>query len=54
LNVIRNEYDDIIKEILPNYMMGNIDFKKVNDIKAIKNYLKKSFKRLGLIDDVMK
>ena len=30
-------------------MLGNYDLRKTNDIKAIKNYLKKTFKRLGLM-----
>ena len=47
---IRNEYDEIIRDLLPGSLINTYDFKKANDIKTIKNYLKKTFKRIGIID----
>jgi len=47
---VRNDYDEIIREILPGNLMTTYDFKKANDIKTIKNYLKKTFKRMSIID----
>lgn len=51
MSILKNEYDDIIREVVPNQMMGTFDFKKSNDIKTVKNYLKKSFQRLGMLGD---
>ena len=48
MNQIKEEFDDIISEILPTNYMNNYDFQKANDIKHVQNYLKKTFKRLGL------
>ena len=48
MDKIKSEYDDIIKEILPNNLMNSIDFKNGKDIKQVKNYLQKTFKRLGM------
>lgn len=48
MDSIKNEYDDIIKEILPNNVMSTLDFKNSKDIRLVKNYLKKTFKRLGI------
>lgn len=48
MNIIKTEYDDIIKEILPNNLMNTYDFQKANDIKHVKNYLKKTFTRMGI------
>ena len=31
-------------------MMNAYEFKKTNDFKTIKNYLKKTFKRLGMTE----
>lgn len=52
MDVVKNEYDDIIKEILPNNFISTIDFKNGKDIRLVKNYLQKTFKRLGIaLDD---
>ncbi|KAL4446655.1 hypothetical protein ABPG74_005593 [Tetrahymena malaccensis] len=48
MDQIKNDYDDIIKEILPNNIMSTLDFKNGKDIRQVKNYLKKTFKRLGI------
>lgn len=49
LAVIKNDYDDILKEILPANWMSTYDLKKTTDLKQMKNYLKKTFKRFGII-----
>jgi hypothetical protein len=46
--LIKNDYDDIIKEILPNDLLNTYEFKKANDIRYVKNYLKKTFARIGI------
>ncbi|EAR92749.3 hypothetical protein TTHERM_00322930 (macronuclear) [Tetrahymena thermophila SB210] len=48
INQIRTDYDDIMKEVISNDVMNNYDFKNANDIKQVKNLLKKTFKRLGM------
>lgn len=37
-----------MKEVISNDVMNNYDFKNSNDIKQVKNLLKKTFKRLGM------
>jgi len=48
---MKNEYDDILKEILPSNWANTYDLKKITDLKHMKNYLKKTFKRFGIISD---
>ncbi|KAM3134224.1 hypothetical protein pb186bvf_013644 [Paramecium bursaria] len=48
---IKNDYEDILKEILPQNWMNTYDLKKLTDLKHMKNYLKKTFKRFGIISD---
>lgn len=49
MNYIKSEYDDIIKEVIPSNLMKTYDFQRANDIKQVKNYLKKAFKRIGIV-----
>lgn len=46
MNLIKNEYDDVIREFIPNNLMNTYDFQRAGDIKNVKNQLKKAFKRL--------
>ena len=51
MGILKSEYDDIIREVLPSNFMNTYDFQKAHDIKHVQNYLKKTFKRLGLSND---
>lgn len=33
MDAVKNEYDDIVKEILPNNIMSSLDFKNAKDIR---------------------
>ncbi|KRX02704.1 hypothetical protein PPERSA_01821 [Pseudocohnilembus persalinus] len=46
MDIIKDEYDDIIREFLPNNLMNTYDFNRAGDFKSVKNQLKKAFKRL--------
>lgn len=48
---IKSEYDDILREILPKDWTNTYDLKKITDLKRMKNYLKKTFKRFGIMSD---
>jgi len=48
MDTMKSEYDDIVKEVLPNNIMGSLDFRNAKDIRLVKNYLMKTFKRLGI------
>ncbi|KRX02927.1 hypothetical protein PPERSA_13181 [Pseudocohnilembus persalinus] len=48
MGIIKSDYEDIIREVAPANLMSTYDFQKANDIKHVQNYLKKTFKRLGL------
>lgn len=38
MNIIKSDYGDIIKEVLPSNM-ESYDLQKANDIKSVKNHL---------------
>ncbi|CAD8195885.1 unnamed protein product [Paramecium octaurelia] len=48
---IKSDYDDILREILPKDWTNTYDLKKITDLKRMKNYLKKTFKRFGIMSD---
>lgn len=51
MSIIHTEYDDIMNEILPNIIVGSLNFRNAKDIRLAKNDLMKTFKRLGIIVD---
>ena len=48
---MKRDYEDILKEMLPSNWMQMYDLNKVQDLKQVKNLLKKTFKRLGLVHE---
>ena len=48
MNILKSKYEDILKEMLPTNWTSMYDLNKANDLKNVKNLLKKMFKRLGL------
>jgi hypothetical protein len=44
---LKREYEDILRDILPSNFDYNL--RTSDDIKQIKNYIRKTYKRLGLI-----
>lgn len=47
-NSIKNDFNDILKEVVPTSWMKNHDLKKFENIFELNVYLKKTFKRLNL------
>jgi len=43
-----------MREVISNDTMNKFDFRNANDIKQVKNLLKKTFKRLGVSFDESK
>lgn len=44
---LKREYEDILRDILPSNF--DLNLRTSDDIKQIKNYIRKTYKRLGLI-----
>jgi hypothetical protein len=44
---LKREYEDILRDILPSNFDYNL--RTSDDIKQIQNYIRKTYKRLGLI-----
>ncbi len=48
IKMLKNDYDDIFREVIPTDLLKTYDLFNASDIKSVKNYLKKAFKRLGV------
>lgn len=35
MNLIKNEFDDILREVLSNNLLSNVDFQQAKDIKHV-------------------
>lgn len=44
---LKRDFDDILKDVLPQNFEYNL--KSSEEIKQVKNYIRKTYKRLGLI-----
>lgn len=46
--IIRDDFDDILKEVMQGEWLGSRDLRREEDQRSLRIYLKKTLKRLGM------